>query len=109
MRDLSVFIALRWIGAILLGVTVAAASNLILEQVPQFRGTAMSLSSAVAGVGTAVGITVVGAVLNLYGDPAIGFQALGLTVAAFGFAGALVTVLFAKDPFKNATLKSKSA
>ena len=107
MQDLSAFIALRWIGAILLGVTVAAASNLILEQVPQFRGTAMSLSSAVTGVGTAVGITVVGAVLNLYADLTIGFQALGLTVAAFGFAGTLVILLFAKDPFKNATVKSK--
>ena len=67
----------------------------------------MSLSSAVTGVGTAVGITVVGAVLNLYADLTIGFQALGLTVAAFGFAGTLVILLFAKDPFKNATVKSK--
>ena len=108
MQNLGVFLALRWINAVLIGVTVAAASNLMLEQVPQFRGTAMSLSSAFSGVGTAVGITVVGAVLNLYVDPTVGFQALGLTVGAFGFAGTFVYIFFAREPVQTQSLETKS-
>jgi predicted MFS family arabinose efflux permease len=98
MQNLGVFLVLRWINAVLIGVTIAAASNLMLEQVPQFRGTAMSLSSAFAGVGTAAGITIVGAVLNFYVDATLGFQALGLTVGAFGFAGTFVYLFFAREP-----------
>ena len=105
MQNLGVFLALRWINAVLIGVTIAAASNLMLEQVPQFRGTAMSLSSAFSGVGTAVGITVVGAVLNLYVDATVGFQALGLTVGAFGFAGTLVYVLLVREPIRSQRLE----
>ena len=106
MQNLGVFLALRWINAVLIGVTIAAASNLMLEQVPQFRGTAMSLSSAFSGVGTAVGITVVGAVLNLYVDATIGFQTLGLTVGAFGFAGTFVYLFFAREPFQTPRLET---
>jgi DHA1 family multidrug resistance protein-like MFS transporter len=104
MQDLVVFLGMRWAASIFIGLTVAAASNLMLEQVPKFRGTAMSLSSAFSGVGTAVGITTAGAVLNLYVNPIIGFQALGLTVGALAFAGALVILFFAKDPVKAAQL-----
>jgi MFS family permease len=96
-QDLSIFIALRWTASIFIGITIAAASNLMLEQVPQFRGTAMSLSSAFSGLGTAVGITVSGAVLNLFVNPIIGFQALGLTIGALAFAGAFVNLFFARD------------
>jgi predicted MFS family arabinose efflux permease len=100
MQDLSIFLALRWTASILIGITIAAASNLMLEQVPRFRGTAMSLNSAFGGVGTAFGVTLAGAVLNLYVDPAMGFQSLGLTVGAFAFAGALVNLFFVRDPIK---------
>jgi predicted MFS family arabinose efflux permease len=108
MANLWVFLAFRWVASIFIGVTVAAASNLMLEQVPQFRGTAMSLSSAFSGVGTAVGIILAGVVLNLYVNPTIGFQALGLTVGTFAFAGALVNLFFAKEPFETQRLKPKS-
>ena len=107
MQDLSIFLVLRWTAAPLIGVVAAAATNLTLEQVPQFRGTSMSLSSAFSGVGTAVGITVAGAVLNLYGNVTIGFQALGLAVGAFAFAGALVILFFARDPIRNPALNPK--
>jgi predicted MFS family arabinose efflux permease len=108
MANLWVFLAFRWVASIFIGVTVAAASNLMLEQVPQFRVTAMSLTSAFSGVGTAVGITIAGAVLNLYVNPTIGFQALGLTVGAFAFAGALVNLFFAKEPFEIQRLRPTS-
>ena len=60
----------------------------------------MSLSSAFSGVGTAVGIYIAGAVLNLYVNPMTGFQALGLTMSAFNLAAILVVLFFAKDPVK---------
>ncbi len=107
-QDLSIFIALRWTASIFIGITIAAASNLMLEQVPKFRGTAMSLSSAFSGLGTAVGITVSGAVLNLFVNPTIGFQALGLTVGALAFAGAFVNLFFAKDPLNPSVSKQNS-
>jgi MFS family permease len=100
MQNLSIFLGLRWAASAFIGAGIAAASNLMLEQLPQFRGTSMSLRSAFGGVGTAVGIAVAGAVVNLYADAAMGFQALSLTVGAFAFAGALVILFFVKEPLK---------
>jgi MFS family permease len=100
MPYIIIFLALRWSASILIGIVAAAASNLALEQVPQFRGTMMSLASAFSGVGTAIGIAVAGTALNFYTNSVTGFQALGLTVGAFAFGGALVTLFFAKDPLK---------
>jgi len=101
MWNLSVFLALRWPAAFFIGITAAASSNLTLEQVPQSRGTVMSLSSAFGGVGTAVGIAVAGTVLNLFVDATIGFQAVGLTVGIFAFIGGSVIFFFAKDPVRS--------
>jgi DHA1 family bicyclomycin/chloramphenicol resistance-like MFS transporter len=106
---LSIFLALRWTASAFAGIAVAASSNLILEQVPQFRGTAMSLNSAFGGVGSAIGFTVAGTVLNLYANPPIGFQMLGLTVGAFAFTAALVILFFAKDPVRNQQSTQKKA
>jgi MFS family permease len=92
---------LRWTASILIGLTLAAAPNLTLEQVPQFRGTVMSLSQAFIGVGTAFGIAVSGAVLNLYSNPTTGFHMVGLTIAGFAFAGAFINLFFAKDPIRT--------
>jgi predicted MFS family arabinose efflux permease len=101
IHDLIVFLALRWAAAPLIGVMMAAATNLTLEQFPKFRGTTMSLSSAFSGVGTAVGVIVAGIVLNSFVNPESGFQALGLTVGALAFAGGLVILFFAKDPVRT--------
>ena len=106
--DLRAFLALRWVASAFLGITLAAASNLMLEQVPQSRGTAMSLASAFSGAGTAAGIFIAGAVLNLYINPLTGFQALGLTVGAFAIAGALINFFFAKDPLKSSMFTAPS-
>ena len=98
--DLWMRVALRWAASILGGASLAAFANLMIEQVPLFRGTAMSLSSAFSGVGTAVGIFIAGAVLNFYVNPMTGFQALGLTMSAFNLVAILVILFFAKDPVK---------
>ena len=107
MQDLGIFLALRWTASILVGILVAAASNLTLEQVPKFRGTTMSLASAFSGIGTALGVTLAGAVLNLYVNPTIGFQALGVTVGALAFTDALVLLFVAREPIRNPAPKTK--
>ena len=94
----------RWIASFFGGLSVAAIANLILEQVPRFRGSVMSLSSAFGGVGAAVGIALGGAVLNLYIEPTVGFQALGLTMGAIVLIAVFVYIFFAKDPIKNPVL-----
>jgi predicted MFS family arabinose efflux permease len=108
MQDLGTFLTLRWIASLFIGISIASASNLMLEQAPSFRGTAMSLNSAFRGVGTAVGISVVGTVFNLFVNPTIGFQALGLTIGFFAFAGAIVTLFFTRDPLNPIVSKPNS-
>ena len=102
MWNLSVFLAFFTLaGRVFYRYTAAASSNLTLEQVPQSRGTVMSLSSAFGGVGTAVGIAVAGTVLNLFVDATIGFQTVGLTVGIFASIGSSVIFFFAKDPVRS--------
>ena len=104
MPNFWVRVIFRWIASFFGGLSVAAIANLILEQVPRFRGSVMSLSSAFGGVGAAVGIALAGAVLNLYIEPAVGFQALGLTMGAIVLIAVFVYIFFAKDPIKNPVL-----
>jgi predicted MFS family arabinose efflux permease len=103
MQDLGIFLALRWTASFLVGILLAAASNLTLEQVPMLRGTTMSLASAFSGIGTALGVTLAGAVLNLYIDATMGFQALGLTIGVLASADALVLLFVAKEPIRTAS------
>lgn len=100
IQDLSLFLAMHYLASIFIGITISAGSNLILEQVPVFRGTTMFLNSAFNGVGTACGIALTGVVINSFANSITGFQALGVTVGALAFTGALVTLFFAKDPIK---------
>jgi MFS transporter, ACS family, hexuronate transporter len=107
-QDLGAFLALRWVASVFLGITLAAASNLMIEQVPQYRGTAMSLASACSGLGTAIGIFIAGAVLSSYINPVSGFQALGFAVGAFAITGALISYLFVKEPIKDSRFATPS-
>ncbi len=99
--DLWMRVALRWTASFIGGVSLAAFANLMIEQVPLFRGTVMSLSSAFSGVGAAVGISVAGVVINLYLNPSVGFQALGLTMGTFAIVSVLFMLFLAKDPTKT--------
>jgi DHA1 family inner membrane transport protein len=94
-------VALRLTASLIGGASVAAFANLTIEQVPEFKGTTMALSSAFIGVGTAVGIAVAGTMLNLYASPTAGFQALGLVMGGLSFVMVLVTLFFARDPIKK--------
>jgi len=105
--DLWMRVALRWTASIFGGVSMGAFANLMIEQAPLFRGTAMSLSSAFSGVGTAVGIGIAGTIVNLYANPSMGFQALGLAMGSLAIVAVLVILSFAKDLVKTQQLIQK--
>lgn len=68
-----------------------AKVNVMLDQVPQLRGTMMSLDQAAGGLGGAVGAALGGVVFTLYGYLAIGpVHGLLMVLAALIFKGFVV-------------------
>ncbi len=72
--------------------TVVAFNGLSLEQVPKFRGSMMSLIGAFSGIGSLLGISLGGMILNLFD-----FQAMGVLLGSFGLVSAAIVFLLAKD------------
>jgi DHA1 family inner membrane transport protein len=64
--------ASRILASIFVSLFYNAKSNVTLDQVPQLRGTMMSLDQAAVGLGGAIGAALGGAVLMMYGYWAIG-------------------------------------
>jgi predicted MFS family arabinose efflux permease len=83
------------------GFVFAAGPNLLVEQVPKYRGTVMSLAQGLSGIGVAVGAFVGGAALNLLGTSAQAYSiAIGM-LGLLGLMGTLILFLFARDPYKS--------
>jgi predicted MFS family arabinose efflux permease len=95
MPTIWIVLVFRYSSMILWGVALAANANLMLEQVPKYRGSMMSLRVAFAGIGSAVGVTIGGIVLSLYN-----YQAIALTLGALGIVGSFILLTAAKDPCK---------
>lgn len=76
----------------LAGVGFTASGSLGLEQVPNSRGTMMSLVTMVGALGGALGVFVGGVVFDSFG-----FLVMGPFFAFFGIASALVFQIFTKD------------
>jgi len=70
-----------------------SGDSLSLEQVPEYRGTMMSINSAVRSMGTTFG-AMMGGILLLFYDYVI----LGVVIGIFGLAAAVNYHLFTKDP-----------
>jgi predicted MFS family arabinose efflux permease len=79
------------------GVMGTALTGLVLEQVPGFRGTMVSLNTSFRYIGSIVGLSISGLVLNLYLN---NFQILYPMFGAAGEASAAVVFFLAKDPCK---------
>jgi len=69
------------------------SSSLILEQVPEYRGTAMSVRQAALMLGTALGTGIGGLILLRYD-----WQMLGMALGAMGFVAAGIYHLLVTDP-----------
>lgn len=89
-------LAMDFLSAWFFGFGVSAAQSLTLEQVPRFRGTMMSINSAAASTGSALGAGIGGLVLLLYG-----WEFIGLSLGTIGIAAAVIYYLFTIDPTRT--------
>jgi len=88
-----------WLAAtFFVGVNAASFTSLILEQVPSFRGTMMSLNQSFRSLGLILGISISGLVLNLYSN---NFYIIMVMFGVAAIAAAAILFLFAKDLAKN--------
>lgn len=90
-----VTLVLGYLAAFSNGVLLTASGSLILEQVPEFRGTLMSLSSAVGSLGGAIGVGIVGWLII-----SRGFSATGLYMISAGALSVIIYFLFVEDPIQ---------
>jgi len=75
------------------GMLVSSANSLALEQVPEARGTIMSLSTAMLNLGSAFGTAIGGLALSSFG-----YEGLGSVLGAMGIAAAFAFLLFTREP-----------
>jgi MFS family permease len=81
------------LGTVICGLRYNAISSLSLEQVPEYRGSMMSLNSASMNLGMALGAGIGGYFL-LVGD----WTLMGVFIGALGLLSAGVLQLWAVDP-----------
>jgi predicted MFS family arabinose efflux permease len=86
-------IALIMVTSWFFGMLVSSANCLTLEQVPNARGTTMSLDTAALNLGSAFGTVLGGAALLSFG-----YEGLGSVLGVIGIAASLVFCLFAREP-----------
>ena len=75
------------------GLRQPAISSLTIEQIPEIRGSIMSLSSALGSVGGIIGAAVAGFLLLSYG-----WIVAGVFLASAAILAGIVLQIFAKDP-----------
>ena len=91
--NLWISVALALTGCLFSGIRSTAGVSLTIEQVPRYRGTMMSINSASASMGSALGSGLGGLALLMYG-----YQAVGPTLGLLGIASAIIVYLIAVDP-----------
>jgi DHA1 family inner membrane transport protein len=102
MVNLWFSLALSFISSWFFGFVTSAANSLVLEQVPKFRSTMMSMDAAVINLGSALGTAVGGLALL-----SLDYQGLGIVLGAIGVISAFVFYFLTIDPTReNATSKS---
>jgi len=95
LPDLWLSLVLAFIGSLFAGMRVTASNSLTLEQVPKFRGTMMSISSAADNAGSSLGAGIGGAALLLFN-----YEGMAISLGVMGIAAAVVFQLLAIDPTK---------
>jgi predicted MFS family arabinose efflux permease len=91
-------LALEFTAAWFMGMMASSAVSLTLEQVPRFRGSMMSISSAATSLGSAVGAAVGGMALIWFD-----YDVLGIILGAMGIIAAIVFNFVTVDPASGKT------
>jgi MFS family permease len=81
------------ISCVLAGFMHSSVDSLNLEQVPEFRGSMMSLGSAASTIGSIIGSGLGGLALILYG-----YSGVGAILGLLGIVSGIVYKIFALDP-----------
>jgi predicted MFS family arabinose efflux permease len=95
MPDLWISITLLLVASWFFGMVASSANSLTLEQIPELKGTLMSIDTAVLNIGSAFG-SIIGGLVLLYSD----YAGLGSILGAMGILAAIVYYLLTKDPTK---------
>lgn len=91
-------LSLAFLCCVLAGMRYSASDNLTLEQIPEFRGTMMSISSAASSLGSSLGAGIGGMALLMWG-----YGGLGLSLGVFGLVAAVIYFQFTRDPTRTAS------
>jgi len=75
------------------GIRQTAMGSLTVEQLPQVRGSMMSISLAADNLGATISTAIGGFLLLVYG-----WKVMGVTMGMFGVLGSIILHLFAVDP-----------
>ena len=82
LESLPFVLVMSWLAALFNGMVYSAMSNLTLEQLPEFRGTMMSIAGATGSLGSAIGTAFGGWILVTYYYPQVGWFMGALNVVA---------------------------
>lgn len=93
MPSIFIVLAFRYSAMVFFGVALAASANLMLEQVPNYRGSMMSLRVAFAGIGSAIGVALGGTILSNFNYPTV-----SLVLGLLGIIGSFIVFIGVKDP-----------
>jgi predicted MFS family arabinose efflux permease len=93
---LMIVVVLWFVLGLFFAMMMTTAYSVTLEQVPSFRGSMMSINSAAANVGSALGAGVGGLVL-LWWD----YEFVGLTLGVMVLAATTIYYLVVRDPTKT--------
>ena len=96
LPNLWLSLALFFLAAWFFGIGASASNSLTLEQVPKFRGTMMSLTSAAQSLGSALGAALGGSMLVLYN-----YRIMGSALGALGIVAAIVFYYLSIDPTRT--------
>jgi predicted MFS family arabinose efflux permease len=86
-----------YLGLCLSGIANTAATSLTLDQVPESRGTLVSLNATSISIGMVLAPAIGGMLLD-----AFTFKAMGLTLGTAGILAAIVFYFLTQDPNKQA-------
>ena len=96
MTNLWLAILFRYLAIFSSAILFTAASSLTLEQIPDFRGTMMSMHIVAWNLGASLGTGIGGIILLNYN-----YNVLGIVLGLMSLMSALIFFIWAIDPTNN--------